>query len=440
LSKLDILNQTMLEFDWKKTADGGAILDLRTNKSSGHEGFGIEKQPAASKPLSPEELADKLKQDRAQFQQAKPMLAGFLGAMKQTAVFHLPGKVVTTSNFAKDAAGAPTIKFEGAKLLEVMDKLVNDDEWCRKHAGTGFNDMSERPVMDEEVNQLIFGEKAPVRAVIAKVSAPLFDYAAEVAAARKEFPRTEKELGLSAATIAPPAQGQPLKSVKVAGVRLVRDSNQKRNLRPFNYDAGYSVALLVEFPGSVQAVTDGTRLEAAVADDGSSLLSDSDWDQKAHFPAISSDKSAAIMEFKLKVPGSGVKGLKELSGHVAYRVSGGTKDLDLGFAELKAGVTGAELGARIESIKEGWQKNGSQQMVLKLNLKPDDIKSLSLVVEGEKTPLTQNGYSGGGNSYTVTYESKAAFPAKARLVAEVYDQLQTFEAPFKLENISLLGN
>ena len=32
------------------------------------------------------------------------------------------------------------------------------------------------------------------------------------------------------------------------------------------------------------------------------------------------------------------------------------------------------------------------------------------------------------------------FPANSQLVAEVYDKMQTFEAPFKLENISLLGS
>jgi hypothetical protein len=40
---------------------------------------------------------------------------------------------------------------------------------------------------------------------------------------------------------------------------------------------------------------------------------------------------------------------------------------------------------------------------------------------------------------TIADEFPAGLPANGRLVAEVYDQLQTFEAPFKLENISLLG-
>jgi len=60
-------------------------------------------------------------------------------------------------------------------------------------------------------------------------------------------------------------------------------------------------------------------------------------------------------------------------------------------------------------------------------------------VDDTKTPLKQNGCFGGRGSCTLTFESKTAFPAKGPLVAEVYDQLQTFDVLFKLENISLLG-
>jgi hypothetical protein len=44
LNTLDIPNQTMLEFDWKKSG-GGAVLTLRTNKSEKKEGFKVEKKP-----------------------------------------------------------------------------------------------------------------------------------------------------------------------------------------------------------------------------------------------------------------------------------------------------------------------------------------------------------------------------------------------------------
>ncbi|MEI7534194.1 MAG: hypothetical protein WCK57_07465 [Verrucomicrobiae bacterium] len=448
LSHLDIQNQTMLDLAWTKTADGNALITLRTNKSGSETSEGISIRPSKKSPpknMTPEQLDKYIKQQRGKFQQSKPMFAGFFGTMKHAIVLHLPGKVVSHSNFTNDANGNLTILFSGAKMLEVMEKLVNDDVWCRAHSGTGFDDMQEKPVMDAEMNQFIFGEKAPVQAVVAPGTAPLFNYAAEVAAAKTEFALLAKALagGASATDDAPEVLAAPanggLRSVKVVGVRLVTESDDKRNLRPFNYDTGYTISLLVEFPGAVQTVTDKTAIEVATADDGTSLLPESDWDRKVHFPQLAKDKAAAILEFKLNLPSKNVNGLKELSGHLQYRVSSGTKELDLGLSRLTAGATGTNLDARIESIKEGWQKHGSQMMALHLNTNPDGLKAMSLVVDGTKMELRQNGYGGGMNSYNFTYECKTNFPTNGRLVAEVYDQVQTFEAPFKLENITLLG-
>jgi len=447
LSKLNIENQTMLDLDWNKTADGHAEITLRTNKSDSTDGVTVHrvKKPVPTN-LTPEELDKLIKKQRGQYQQAKPMIAGLFGPMKHAIVLHLPGRVISHSNFTNDAAGNLAITFSGARMLEVMDKLSNDDAWCRAHNGTGFDDMQEKPAMDAELNQYLFGEKAPVAAVIAPGTVPLFDYAAEVAAAKKIYEPFKKSLGAGSSATeeeAPVVEAAPagggVKSAKVVGVRLVAQSDEKRNLRPFNYDAGYSVSVLVEFPGAVQGVTEETAVAVATADDGSSLLPDSEWSRKIHFPSLAKDKTAALLEFNLKVPGSGVKSLKELSGTVQYRVAGGTKVVDLGFDELKVGATGTNLDARIESIKDGWAKNGSQDLTVHLQTNPDGLKSLSLVVAGAKTELRQNGYGGGGNAYSFTYECKTNFPANGHLVAEVYDQLKTFGAPFKLENLSLLG-
>ena len=202
LSKLKIENQTMLEFDWAKGADGGGILSLRTNKSDEvatqtmADGSKVtvtspKSQAASTNKLTGEELTKKIKQERAQFQQSKPMLQGFLGNMKQAVVLHLPGKVVNKSNFGTDASGALTIGFDGAKFLQAMDNLVNDDEWCREHAGTGFENMQEKPAMDDETAQLVFGEKGPVRATVSG-AAPLFDYAKELAGAKAQYAKIQK--------------------------------------------------------------------------------------------------------------------------------------------------------------------------------------------------------------------------------------------------------
>jgi hypothetical protein len=203
-------------------------------------------------------------------------------------------------------------------------------------------------------------------------------------------------------------------------------------VRPFSEEPGYTLSLLAELPGSVLAMTEECILETALADDGTDLLPESEWSRRISFPNLSEDKAHVIFDARLTLPGPGVKGLREVSGRLQYTVAAGTKEVDLGFTKFTAGAEGAELGAVIESIEE-------RNMELKLELKPDAIKAFYLVVGGSKTELERRGYSGFNDSYTYTYESEQGFPAKAKLVIETYADLQTFDAPFKVENLSLLG-
>jgi len=439
LSQLEIPNQATMEFVWRKLGDGNIVLDVRTNKSTSREGFSVRPKPPKKAPTTPEEEAKRIKEERAQFQQMKPMLAAIVGSVKQEVTLHLPGRIKDASNYQKDPSGALKIRIDGARTLEVMEKLIVSDDWMKKRLATGDTDPTGMPGLDDELNGNLFGTAGPVRAVIAGANKPLFDYAAEVAAAQKEFAKVQKDLGASAVAVAPPAQGEPLKGVRVAGVRLVTDLDKALKLQPFNYDAGYTLSVLAELPGSVLAVTGESAVEIATADDGTSLLPESKWNRQVHFPNLSADKSKALFEVQLKVPGPNVKTLKELSGQLQYSVATGTKETDLGLQGLKEGAQGTEMGAKIQSIGEGWNKDGSQQMELKLNIREESLKHAWVVVDGARTPLERRGYSGGGNSYTFTLESKRAFPAQGRIVVETFDKIQVFNVPWKLENLNLLG-
>jgi hypothetical protein len=265
----------------------------------------------------------------------------------------------------------------------------------------------------------------------------LFDYAAETAAARKGMEALQKKLG--GVSIAAPAQGGAIKSVKVVGARIAREVDKKLELRPFHQEPGYTLSVLVEFPGSILDITDKSLIETAVAGDGGSLIKGNrDWDRRLGFPQLSADQSSAIFDVELKMPPAGVRGIKEISGLVQYRVSMATKETDLGPMELKSGSKSGELGASIEEIKDGW-KEGTKELELKLKLKPTDLKAVYLVENGVRTELKRSGYSGGGNTTVFTFQIDGEPPEKASLVVETYDQIKTFDAPFKLENLSLLG-
>jgi hypothetical protein len=215
--------------------------------------------------------------------------------------------------------------------------------------------------------------------------------------------------------------------------------DKKRDIRPFNFDAGYTLALLLEFPGSVLGLTEKSGLDTAIADDGADLMPATSFARRFHFPKLTTDRTGALIEIQMKPPASGVKGLKELSGHLQYSVAGSTKEIDLGFNTLKGAATGTELGAEIQSVTGGWKKDGSEELQLKLKLPADTIKAMWLVAGNERSELSRRGHSSSGNSSVITYEHKTAIPSTGRLVAEVYSDRKLFDATFKLENISLLG-
>jgi hypothetical protein len=435
LSQLSITNQTMLDFDWAPT-DGGGVLTLRDKKSESGLGLSSDKEAKAPASLPPEERAKKIKEDRIKFQQMKPMLAGILGAMKHEVVLHLPGKTSEVANFTEDASGALTIRFDGKKLLDAMDTLVSDDAWMATNSGPlGGEKM---PWADAKANQLVFGSRSPVRAVVTGATGAAFDYSAEVATAAADSGALQQQLGATAPVAVAPAQSAKLNAVRIAGVRLVTESDEKRELQPFGSGAGYTVSVLVELPGSVLAINDASGMDTAVADDGSDLLPESEFSRRFSFPKLATDKSAVLLDVELKAPGPTVKGLKELSGHLQYSVAGKIKEIDLGFAKLAENAKGRELGAELKKIQADSKTEGSQ-LEIRLEVNQTMLRKLYLVSGGKKIELKQNGYSGSDNTFTFTYEVEPAISSRDRIVVEVYDQLQTFDAPFKLENISLLG-
>ena len=392
-----------------------------------------EKEKKQQPTLTAEEKAKKIKEERAKFQQTKPMMSAMLGGLRQTVDFRLPGNIVASSNFKRSPLGTLGLIFEGGKMIEAIDKLMADDEWLGKN---GFDPQS-APEMDDEFCGLIFGEKAPVSASVTGANQPLFDYAVETTAARKGTEALQKKLGL--VSIAAPAQGGQIKSIKVVGARIAREMDKKLDLRPFHQEAGYTLAVFVEFPGSILDITDKSVIASALAGDGSSLIKGNrDWDRRLGFPKLSADQASAIFDVELKMPPPGVQGIKEISGLLQYRVSMATKETDLGQMELKTGSKSGELGASIEAIKDGW-KDGTKELELKLKLKPTDLKAVHLVENGVRSELKRSGYSGSDNTTVFTFQIDGELPEKASLIVETYDKIQTFDAPFTLENLSLLG-
>lgn len=422
ISDLDFNNVGTMNFAWDKDGDTAVLTMTMEDGEDGGEQKEVSKDP--------EERKKEMKKERQQFQQSKPMMMGVLTGLKHRAVFNLPGEAESTVNFKVAEGGKIGVEVTGEKMIAAMESLVNDDEWLMENSF----DAQEGPSASEEMNEVLFGEKGVVSATRGGLGEPLFDYAAEVADARKDFEKIQEEF---TEPIAPPAKGEAMKSLEVVGLQISKEIDGKLGFRPFNSEAGLSICVLGEFPGSVLDVTE-IMLETAVGDDGSNLLPERVWDRKASFPRLSETNTEVMFELKFKMPKPAMKSFTEIAGNIQYTVSSGVKEMDLGMSALKVGEKGSELGAEITEIKDGWNDDGSKVMEIKISLEPDAVKSLVLVDGTKRRELEKRGHSSFGNGPTTfNFESKDGFPEGAKILLVVYDGVKTFDVPFSLKDISL---
>jgi hypothetical protein len=198
---------------------------------------------------------------------------------------------------------------------------------------------------------------------------------------------------------------------------------------------------VAEFTGSVTTVDEG-KLEKAVADNGEDLLPEKDWDRQINFPHLSDDKASVSFAVNTKLPSPGVKKLKEVSGRLTYTVAKGTKKVNIGVMELTAGAKGKEFGAVISKVNASESNAGSQEISLAIDLPHTAITGVQVLdATGKPLDAKQNGYSsfgmGGQQRTTITIAVKGTVPKNGRIVLEVYDGMQKFDAPFVLKDVTL---
>jgi len=205
-SKLKFQMASMEGVTFTKDDKGGMVLALEQKD---------EGKPAATppNPIPEDQMPARLEAERAKYQQIRIMMEAVMAKMKFDLGFLLPGTLTEVSNFRKEPSGAVRIVFEGAKMLEVMDKLMADDAYVRQAmtAGTGIGPS---PKMDDNLREMLFGAKGPIRACVVGPFQPRFAYDSEVAAAKTNYPAMIQRLGLDKlpepeAPTMPPGFGLP---------------------------------------------------------------------------------------------------------------------------------------------------------------------------------------------------------------------------------------
>ncbi len=431
ISKLKLKSGGMMTLSVTRDASGAWVLQAVAEKKA------AEKAAPAEKP-GEDAIKARIKEERAKYQQMKPLMESFLKDLRCHSKFNLPGTAAETNNFKKLSATSVDFTFEGKALLKVMDELVMDDSLLRKQieAGKSLDDPPDEDFMAEK----LFGQKGPIRTVVKGPLKAAFDYEKEAAPARAQTAEILKKFGAPPPpAVIDPAKGGGLKSVRVAGIQFIHFADSEREIGPMNgQDEGVTLTLVAELPGAVLSVKGGKLMKAS-ADTGEDLLPKGDFSRDIHFPRLSKDKAAVTFDVRLILPPPKARGIKEVSGTLTYAVGGKTKEVDLGIGAFKTGTKGKELGAEIEKIEDHPFDKGKQMLSLKIEAPQESIQSVTFFDEsGKKVEVESAGWSGFNEQVTYQYSLKAV-PAKGKVVATVYEDRKSFEVPFRVADLDLLG-
>jgi hypothetical protein len=187
ISKLDVMPGHQGNNDqpvrWAKNAKGGMELVLDDAKP--------RKAPTTAPAMPEDQVLALVKEEQARYREQKPMMGMFMSKIRIDLTFLLPGTVEESNNLKKIDHGVQLV-IEGQKLLDVADKIMNDDNAVAAMVRTGQG--TEEP--PENFNELMFGSKGPIMARVAGDLKPQFDYAAEVATAKAGQDAMLKKLGV----------------------------------------------------------------------------------------------------------------------------------------------------------------------------------------------------------------------------------------------------
>jgi hypothetical protein len=220
----------------------------------------------------------------------------------------------------------------------------------------------------------------------------------------------------------------------------VRVADDERGLHPFDSsEPSFSLSVIAELSGAALAAKEG-KITKAVADTGENILPQTDFAREVHFPRLSGDRKAIVFDVKLNLPGPEAAGIKEVTGWIRYMAADKTREVNLGVAEFQTGAKGKEFGAQIEKIEASASSKGRQELKLRLNLAQEFVESVAFYdASGKKLDASLESYSSSGKVTTMTFQKKGEFPTVGKIVARVFEEPKTYDAPFTISNIDLLG-
>jgi hypothetical protein len=343
-------------------------------------------------------------------------------------VLRAPGELVGAVPGERLDAYTTRVHFAGQKLVEVVDRLLEDDAPMLRLLKNGG-------VTPQAALELL-GDQGPVLLRTGPGAAAQFDYASEVEAARAAMPDL-----LAAFEAAVPQQepGAPLENVRIVACRLVCEADASRDLCPDGQSQpGVQVTVAGDLPGPCLEIEDAA-CSAAVADDGTDLLPADDWDRRCHFPKRTSDGRTVYADLRLGMAAS-ARGFAHLAGRLTCLSSHGSEACDLGFPELAVDAEGQQLGAKLLRVDvESDGDDTRTTLEVQLQIARQRVLGASLETDDTSWPLEPAGYSSCNDECSLVYRHQGEPPAGARFVLTLATELSRTVYEFALHDVDWLG-
>ncbi|TET35052.1 MAG: hypothetical protein E3J72_13025 [Planctomycetota bacterium] len=429
ISKMKLkVGESMIKIRYAVTKDkaGNTVLTAAMEDQK-------EPSPAKKVELSEADLKAEIKKAREEFERTKPMMAVLLPQFKYKACFHLWGEIVEVVNFTKEKDGSVSLTIDGLKMYEAVEKLTANDEWWKKQILSGKNLQQDGPD-EKEMFEIMFGKAASPRVVFKPGEKAVFDYAQEVAAAKKETAALKKKLGL--VEIEEVESGDPgTVTLKVVGASMKRVEDKE-----FYLQKEYILTMVGRLPQKALKI-DKCTLKKVLTDTGKSMLPKKRWDREMRFLKLARDGRKFKFDVRLELPPADVKGFQEIAGVIEYFQSAGARKTDLGITSFAKGAKGKEFSAKIKEIKESEWEKGTMEVTVELKINLDSVKgAIFLNDKGNELENKKTGHMSFGNQTEITFSVKGPLPKSGKIILEVFDKMKKFKKPFSVKNIDLMGN
>ena len=238
-------------------------------------------------------------------------------------------------------------------------------------------------------------------------------------------------------------QAAKLKSVKLAGIQIVREADRSEKILPFNQEKGLRLAIVAQLAEKPKEVLRAS-FEKVSTNTGQNLLGKEELKRLAQMPRLSKDKTKVIFETQsLELPDDKAKMIKEISGFVEYTTAGQIGEIDFGIMNFNIGGKSQDGAITVDRVTESIRRKNTMEIWLKPNVEflKGSIRGVKFYnTSGQELRVKSEGMSWKDDKLSfIGFSTRGSFPSKGKIIFEVLGDMKKHRAEFKLEKISLDG-